>query len=80
MSRETLVFVFGITVFFLPHLGIPSDWKLFLLSGIGGGLIFLGYSLRRKAFLHRIDRGNGERETDSFVEATEPLFDSKHEE
>ena len=77
MSRETIVFIFGITIFFLPHLGIPSDWKNILISGLGVLLIIIGYSLRRKAFLDRIDNGNGERGTDSFVEATEPLFDEE---
>lgn len=76
MTRETLVFLFGIAVFFLPHLGIPSDWKTFMISASGAILVLVGYSLRRKEFLRRIDQGNGERSTDSFVEATEPLFDS----
>lgn len=76
MSRETLVFLFGIFIFFIPHLGVPTEWKTISLSVIGVVLILIGYSLRRTAFLNRIDQGNGERSADSFVEATEPLFDN----
>lgn len=75
MSKETLVFLFGIILTILPFIGIPLLWRQYAIFGIGIVLILIGYILRRKVFLERIDQGNGERGTDSFVETTEKLFD-----
>lgn len=74
MTKETLVFLFGIILTILPFLGIPLLWRQYGILGIGIVLIIIGYALRRKVFLERIDHGNGERGTDSFVETTEKLF------
>lgn len=74
MSKETLVFLFGILLMIVPFLGVPQEWRQYVVVAIGAGLTFIGYSLRRKVFLARIDHGNGERGTDSFVETTEKLF------
>ncbi len=73
--KETSVFVFGILLTVIPFLGIPLLWRQYIILGIGIILILIGYALRRRAFLSRIDKGNGERGTDSFVETTEPLFE-----
>lgn len=75
MSKETIVFLFGMLLTILPFLGVPLLWRQYAIFGIGIILIVIGYALRRKVFLERIDRGNGERGTDSFVETTEKLFD-----
>lgn len=75
MSKETIVFLFGILLTIVPFLGIPLLWRQYIIFGIGIILIIIGYVLRRKLFLERIDKGNGERGTDSFVETTEKLFD-----
>ena len=77
MTKETLVFIFGICLTVLPFLGIPELWKQYLVSGIGVILIITGYALRRNLFLLKIDRGNGERGSDSFVETTKQLFDER---
>ncbi len=77
MSKETLVFIFGILLTLIPFLGVPLLWRQYIIFGIGALLIFIGYSLRRKLFLEKIDKGNGERGTDSFVETTEKLFDDR---
>ncbi len=77
MSKETLVFLFGIILTILPFVGIPLLWRQYTIFGIGIILILIGYILRRKVFLERIDRGDGERGTDSFVETTEKLFDEE---
>ena len=77
MSKETLVFLFGIILTFIPFLGIPLLWRQYAIFGIGILLILIGYALRRKVFFDRIDNGNGERGTDSFVETTEKLFDER---
>jgi hypothetical protein len=58
----------GLIVLFLPSLGVPSDWKMWVQVGAGGLLVLLGYSLRRSMYLRTIDRGNGERGTDAFLE------------
>lgn len=79
MSRESIVLVLGIVVFFTPWLGIPDDWKLYILAAAGVVLIIDGYLLRRAAYLRRIDIGNGERGTDSFVESGTPAAEDAAE-
>lgn len=74
MTKETLVFLFGIVLILVPFLGIPSEWRQYIIAFLGASLILIGYSLRRQHFLNKIDKGNGERGTDSFVETTEKLF------
>ncbi len=68
MSRESFVFLFGFVVFFTPFLGIPRDWKEWILIGSGVILMFLGYKLRRAAFLRSIMSESGEHRSDVFVE------------
>ncbi len=77
MSKETLVFLLGGVLILAPTLGIPDAWRQWLIIGIGVVLILVGYMLRRAAYLKQIDRGDGERGTDSFVETTERLFDER---
>jgi hypothetical protein len=74
MTKETLVFFTGILLVLVPFLGIPELWRQYVVAGLGVLLILIGYVLRRSVYLARIDKGNGERGTDSFVETTEPLF------
>jgi uncharacterized membrane protein len=68
MSRESLVFVLGFIVFFLPFLGLPNDYKRIIFAVSGGLLMVAGYSLRRSAFLRSLENGSGERKSDAFVE------------
>lgn len=68
MSRESIVILIGLLVFFIPHLGVPEDWRLYIVSSAGIVLILLGYSLRRSAFRRRLERANRELGTDSFTE------------
>ena len=56
MSKETLVFVFGIILLVIPFLGIPEEWRQYLVAVIGALLVFIGYALRRIVFLRRIER------------------------
>lgn len=77
MSKETLVFLLGGMLILVPVLGVPEAWREWGIVAIGGLLVLVGYGLRRDAYLKRIDRGDGERGTDSFVETTDPLFDEK---
>ncbi|MCB9814297.1 hypothetical protein H6784_02650 [Candidatus Nomurabacteria bacterium] len=77
MSKETFVFIFGILLTIVPFLGVPEAWRQYAILGIGIILIFIGYALRRGVYLNEIDRGNGERGADSFVETTETLFDER---
>lgn len=72
MSKESLIILVGLLVFFTPSLGIPEDWKQYILLGSGVFLMLLGYILRRAAYLRSIDRGDGERGADSFVESSRP--------
>lgn len=69
MSKETLVFVLGTLVFFVPFVGFPNEWKDWFLMGAGILLIVSGYTLRRKAFFQSLEQENGERRADVFVES-----------
>ncbi len=68
MSRESSVFILGILLFLVPNLGIPDEWKYAFYIGTAVALMVVGYSLRHAAFIRRIEKENGERHTDSFVE------------
>lgn len=73
--KETLVFISGILLTIVPFLGVPHVWRQYAIFGIGILLILIGYMLRRAVYLRRLERGNGERGADSFVETTDTLFD-----
>ena len=75
MSKETLVFIFGILLTIIPFLGVPELWRQYAIFAIGVVFILIGYALRRSVYLDRIDKGNGERGVDSYIETTERLFD-----
>jgi hypothetical protein len=68
MSRESIVFTIGILLLVIPKLGIPESWKFYFFIASGVLLLVVGYSLRRSAYLRSIEKANGERGTDSFVE------------
>ncbi|MFT7507521.1 MAG: hypothetical protein ACI92I_000679 [Acidimicrobiales bacterium] len=68
MTRESIVFFLGLIVFIVPYIGIPDAWKLYSYTVSGLLLMFVGYSLRHKAYIRSIEKENGERDTDSFVE------------
>jgi hypothetical protein len=68
MTRESIVFFLGIVVFVAPHVGIPEGWKVYAYAVSGIILMVVGYSLRQKAYIRSIEKENGERDTDSFVE------------
>ena len=69
MSKETWVFALGTVVFFVSFLGLPREYKEWILIISGILLMGIGYRLRRNAFLRSIDNGNGERKGDAFVES-----------
>ncbi len=77
MSKETLVFFIGIILTLVPFLGLPEGWRQYIVAFLGASLILIGYMLRRTLYFTRIDKGNGERGDDSFVETTEPLFSDR---
>ena len=77
MSKETLVFILGVFLTILPFLGLPELWKQYTIAVVGAVLVIVGYVLRRALYLSRIDKGNGERGNDSFVETTQQLFDER---
>lgn len=75
MSKETFVFISGILLVIVPHLGVPETWIKYIISSIGFVLMLIGYVLRRQLYMIRLDKGNGERGNDTYVETTEKLFD-----
>ncbi len=77
MTKETLVFFCGMLLIIVPFLGVPEMWRIGLIVFLGATLVLTGYGLRRSLYLNHIDKGNGERGTDSFVETTEKLFDER---
>jgi low affinity Fe/Cu permease len=74
MTKGTFVFLLGILLCLIPYLGIPSAWKQYIYLGLGVILILIGYMIRRARYLTDIDRGNGERGGETFVETTQNLF------
>lgn len=74
MTKGTLVFFLGVLLIVVPYLGIPQWWKQSLYVGFGIILLLVGYLLHRMQYLNDIDRGNGERGGETFVESTPPLF------
>jgi heme/copper-type cytochrome/quinol oxidase subunit 4 len=75
MLKETLVFVCGILLTIVPFLGIPQSWRQYAVLAMGVLLIMVGYALRRAVYLSQLDRGDGERGNESFMETTEKLFE-----
>lgn len=75
MSRESLVFLFGVIIFLAPHFGIPSVWKFYIYTVGGIALMLIGYSLRRSAYLRSIETTDGELETESFAETVTVTID-----
>lgn len=74
MSKGTFVFLLGMVLVLVPYLGIPTSWKQYIYVGLGVILILVGYAIRRSRYLSDIDRGNGERGGETFVETTQNLF------
>ncbi len=75
MSRESLVFILGFVLLFVPFVGLHTVQKTYLTVGIAVILIFVGYSLRRSRYLRQLERGQGERGNDSFVEKFQERID-----
>lgn len=69
MSKETFVFALGFLVFFTSFLGLPSEYKKWILIISGILLMAIGYRLRRNAFLQSLEFETGERRGDAFVES-----------
>lgn len=76
MTQESLVFFIGFCLFLVPFLGVPADWKTIAYVVCAVLLMIIGYRLRYARYLRSIEDEHGERRTDSFVEATQSLFDS----
>lgn len=70
MSKETFIIILGILVFFSSFLGLPSEYKEWLLIICGILLMATGYRLRRIAFLRSLEHESGERRSDAFVESS----------
>ena len=69
MMKETFVFLLGLLVFFTPYLGVPSDYRKWLLIVTGMLIMAIGYRLRRNAFLSSLEHESGERRSDTFAES-----------
>lgn len=69
MSKESIVLLLGIALFLTPHLGVPEQWKFYVYVGSGLILIFVGYGLRRAAYLRSIENAEGEHDGSSFTES-----------
>ena len=77
MSKEACIGIVGFLLVLLPHLGIPAVWKGYLTIGSGSLMLLIGYLLFRERILSQAEVQDGERSTDTFVETTAPLFESK---
>lgn len=76
MSRESLIILLGLIVFFTPFAGVPSEWKFYILTATGIGLLIIGYTLRRSAFRRRLEQYGLEYGTDSFRESDQSTLDA----
>ncbi|MBP9717225.1 MAG: hypothetical protein KBD44_00740 [Candidatus Pacebacteria bacterium] len=77
MSKGTIIFFFGIALMLIPSLGIPLEWKQYILSGMGVLLLLIGYIVRRADYFHTLESEDGVRTDETFVETTAPLFSEK---
>lgn len=70
MSKETIILMLGFVVFFTPFIGLPREYKDWVLVASGIVLMLIGYRLRRQVFLDSLTHEGGERRADGFVEST----------
>lgn len=76
MTQETLVFIFGIVIFLIPFLGIPTEWKFYAVSSFGLLLVVIGYRLRYRRAVRELNSKTTD-SVDKFVQMTKPLFESR---
>ena len=53
MSKQRAIFLLGIWVMVLPFLGFPNSWRKILFAITGLLLVYVSYTLRRRAVLRR---------------------------
>lgn len=70
MSKESFVFVLGLIILFVPFIGLPREYREWILIGCGILLMGIGYRLRRLAFLKSFEHESGERRGNTFVESS----------
>lgn len=76
MTKGTLVFLLGLVTIVLPSLGIPMLWKQIVFAVMGVVFVGIGYSIRRAQYLATLQNDGTIRTAETFVETTEPLFDT----
>lgn len=76
MTKGTLVFLLGLVTIILPTLGVPLWWKQIIFGAMGIVLLGIGYSIRRSQYLATLEHDGTVRTAETFVETTEPLFDT----
>ena len=72
--KGTIIFFFGIALMLIPSLGIPLQWKQYILFGMGILLLLIGYVVRRADYFRTLESEGGLRSEETFVETTAPLF------
>lgn len=73
MSRESLIITLGLFVLIVPFLGFPQRWENIALALFGALIMFVGFLLRRAAFLRSIEDDRGERKEETFAEPSAPM-------
>jgi predicted Na+-dependent transporter len=76
MTKGTAIFLLGLLVIILPALGVPMAWKQIAFGVMGIIMLGIGYSLRRAQYLATLEHDGVVRTAETFVETTEPLFDT----
>ncbi len=76
MTKGTAIFLLGLLVIILPALGVPMAWKQIAFALMGIIMLGIGYSLRRAQYLATLEHDGVVRTAETFVETTEPLFDT----
>lgn len=77
MSKEGVIGFLGFILVLLPHLGVPQTLKVYVTIGSGGILLLCAYLLFRERVLAQSQVKDGERSSDTFVETTVSLFETK---
>ncbi len=76
MTKGTAIFLLGLLIIVMPSFGIPVLWKQVLSVLVGCIMLGIGYSLRRAQYLATLDHDGVVRTAETFVETTEPLFET----
>ncbi len=66
MSKEMAIIILGLMVFIAPYLGVPSVWRVALITLLGLAIMIVGFLLRGEVLFKGINKSKH----GTFVEST----------